>query len=197
MSKISEVNESLKEQVVELQSDRGKRNMRLMRTEVKQCADSVVISGLPESSEEDLRQLVCSIASVLKVILAPVEIVDTYRMAARNTSVASAEPLEVKNRSVLVRFSSTRPSSEFVSAMKSKKSLLLTEVCSSLPKCRVYVNAYLPSDFYNLLKKVRNKAKLLQYRYVWHKECTIFVRRVDRGKVIKIISNEDLDLLKE
>lgn len=197
VSQISEVNESLKVQVMELQSDRENLNMRLMRTEVKQCADSLVISGLPESSNEDLRQLVCLVASVLKVTLAPVEIIETFRMPSRNTSLASAESLEVKNRSVLVRFSSTRPGSEFVSAMKIKRSLLSTEVCSSLPKCRVYVNAYLPSDFYNLLKKVRNKAKLLQYRYVWHKESTIFVRRVDKGEVIKINTNEDLDLLKE
>lgn len=168
-----------------------------MKTKVKQCADSFIISGLPESSDEDLRELICSIASVLKVALSPVEISDIFRINAKSNAGTSAEPPVVGCRSVLTRFSSSKPGSEFISAMKVKKSLLSTEISSSLQKSRLYINAYLPSDFYNLLKKVRSKAKLLQYRYVWHKESTIFVRRADKEEVIKINSMEDLDLLKE
>lgn len=44
-------------------------NQRFMRNEVKQRENSLVVSGLPKSNNEDLNMLICSVATALKVTL--------------------------------------------------------------------------------------------------------------------------------
>lgn len=194
VSHISQDNVAIKEHIQVLQSEREKFDIRLRRTEIKQCEDMLVLSGLPKRDDEDLNELLCATASALSVISA-IEIVDSFRMSSKK-SVVTAESSTSKCRSVLVRFSSARPGREFISLMKNKKSLLSTEICSSFPKCRIYVNVYLPADFYHLLKEVRSRAKMLNYKYVWYKENIIFVRRADKEDAFKIYSVKDLDLIK-
>ncbi|XP_054259215.1 uncharacterized protein LOC128983961 [Macrosteles quadrilineatus] len=61
---------------------------------------------------------------------------------------------------------------------------------------RIYISENLSFYYRNLLKTAKDKAKSLNYKYIWYKYGAVRVRKEDNSKVIVIDTEEDLVKIK-
>ena len=79
--------------------------------------------------------------------------------------------------------------------MRRKRGLSVEEVFSKNIPGHIYVNELLPTDAYNLLRRVRVRAKQLSFKYVWYRDGRILVRKDQGLPPISIASEADLAAL--
>lgn len=125
---------------------------RLEHLERSTCAGDVIISGLPESSGEDLRTTVQSIDSVLNTVLDKSAILDAHRFGVAISDVS------LRPRSILVRLSSGVLRNRLIGHKHGRGVLLARDVPGLGPVAgsgRLYINEGLPPFTRRFLEETR------------------------------------------
>lgn len=148
-------------------------------------ADSIEITGIPESNETDLPKLIENVFEKLNT--QKEEILSVKRLAARQTGPS---PVLVKVRQESTRKKLVMLSRETVITAKD----LMPNITSALASDKVVIREALTPYCKSLLWHAKQELKGT-YKFIWVREGKVLVRKTDRSKVYKIRSQSDIQTL--
>ena len=151
--------------------------------------NNLEIRGIGEVAGEDIVAVFSKIVGQLEVELSPSDVDAVHRVAraARDKAVP---------RSIIVRFSSRRKRDQVLAAAAQKRrsgggSALridgISEAC--------YINDHLTPANKKLFANAKIVAKDKGYKYVWSKDCKIFIRKSDSARAIRVVGEDTLSSL--
>lgn len=140
------------------------------------------ISGIPESGNENLLQMLTVTAHKIGMELNPLDIDMVTRVGSRpKTPIASSIP-----RPIVVRFIRNNKRNEMLQAARVRRNLSTEDIDISGPASRLYFNERLTKENRKLFHDARTRAKLHNFKYCWVKNGLIFIRKEDQ-KAPKLI----------
>ncbi|CAK1589849.1 unnamed protein product [Parnassius mnemosyne] len=142
------------------------------------------IVGVPEIKDEDLTNLIISIAKQSNVTISPNDILEVNRVTPKIKQQGRPKNIIAKLKSRLLK-------DNIISG--TRKNRLTTKDLAIHGSVRpVYVNEHLTQFNKLLLKKCRETAKLKQYQYIWTKNGRIYVRKNDTSPALHISQERDV-----
>ncbi|KAK2575261.1 hypothetical protein KPH14_000957 [Odynerus spinipes] len=160
---------------------------KISRLEGDRRASELVVSGLPETPNEDLPGVFVKISTLLGAPLTTSHIARAARM--RGSPDVNRPQLD----HVILTSRASRDA--LISAKRRKRQFLASEVDESLGPRPIHINEYLPRNTWALLRLVRVVARERSYQHVWVRSGRIFVRKESGTTTISITSPEDLNKL--
>lgn len=141
------------------------------------------IAGIPRSSKEDAEEIVLDLCKSMNVKVKPEDIEACHRISPRDTA------------SIIVKFC-TRKTRDKVMAqrntLKGKKTHDLNLVLES-KSAYVYINESLTKKNKEIFSATLNFKKENHYKYIWTRNGTIYIRKSDNCKALRIRNNLDLE----
>jgi hypothetical protein len=178
--------DSLEGRIVELERD----VMRLKRENIEReqyaRINNIEISGIPESKDENLNNIFQKLSSKIEADVMPSGIVSIQRVATW-----SRDPKEKSPSKIIVKFSNRLIKNSFLMAARKRRNVLTSELGLS-GNGKIYINHHLTRENKILYKEVRELARLKQYKFVWVKDCRIYVRKIEKAPPILIQASSDL-----
>lgn len=177
-------NKQLKSSVKDLESRLSTAEDYAAKQEQWSKQQNLEIVGIPEVKDESLPKLVIKVAEYASLSLQPGDIEFAHRVRAKR-------PTSGKPRAIIVRFKERIVKDSFLSATR-KKNGFKTNVIGMDGDSSVYVNEHLTINNKQLLSKCKVKTKEHNFKYVWTKNCRIYVRKNDTSPYILISKETDL-----
>lgn len=181
LEKISQENQILKTQVSQLSS-------RLESAEQQIRSNNIEINGVPEKENENLLLILERIGEHISKSITPTIVDHVYRAS----KFSSNQP-----KSIIVKFTSRKEKDEILAAAKLKRlncrnpsgpGFGIENVSKNL-----FINEHLTSFTKSLLRNAKSAARSRNYKYVWVRNNAVFVRKDDRAKAVRILSDNDLN----
>lgn len=170
----------LESKVIELESE-------LNDIKQEKLANQIVISGIPKIPNEKLAEVLVKIGGKLEVNIKEDEIISARRMEKSATeSINYTAPILVTLRNVQLK----------TELLQKQKTLgkLITDQIQLEPKGKmIYINEFVTEHTLRLFAKTKKAALEKNYKYVWIQNARVLIRKIERGKIIKISSDLDLD----
>ncbi|KAJ8937221.1 hypothetical protein NQ318_005925 [Aromia moschata] len=180
---LKQSNENLKQQVCKLTS-------KVNELEQYSRLNNIEIQGVPVKNNENVLNIVENITKFLNVKIDPTQVEYAHRVQSQKRDNTN----NVKN--IIVRFTSRKLKDEVLSAVKTKRQAIgLTSPGLKIEGVsqRLFLNEHLTSENKLLFKEARDAAKTKKYKYVWVKNCNIYVRKTDDSRVKSIRSLDDVN----
>ncbi|KAJ8952355.1 hypothetical protein NQ318_017249 [Aromia moschata] len=180
---LKQSNENLKQQVCKLTS-------KVNELEQYSRLNNIEIQGVPVKNNENVLNIVENITKFLNVKIDPTQVEYAHRVQSQKRDNTN----NVKN--IIVRFTSRKLKYEVLSAVKTKRQAIgLTSPGLKIEGVsqRLFLNEHLTSENKLLFKEARDAAKTKKYKYVWVKNCNIYVRKTDDSRVKSIRSLDDVN----
>lgn len=179
-------NQQLKDTVTDLQRrvDEQAQYSRL---------NNIEIQGVPFKEGENVYKILEAIGMVLHCPMDELQIDTAHRVQSRNPSN--------RDGSIVARFFSRRVKDNIIasaSRLRRERRLNVGEGHSGTGikvdgiSDNIYINEHLSLKNKLLLKSAREACKISNYKYVWAKNGTVFVRKSDGSKIITIRSEDDV-----
>lgn len=147
------------------------------------------ISGIPERNNENLSKYVVDVANAVGVNISDDSIIRVNRVQPRVKTPG-------KPRNIVVQLTSLLIKDSILSGMRRKKGITTNDLGLSGESVRIYVNEHLIPFYKKLRKETKVAAEANNYKYVWVRDCKIFVRKTDISSIIYVKDVSDLKLLK-
>lgn len=147
------------------------------------------IMGLPETKGEALCDIVIKIAKYAGVNLRPEEIEFATRV----------QPLQQKTgrpKSLVVKLRSRDLKDSILSGLRKCRGIDTTNIGLNGDPRRFFVNEHLTPMNKDLFRKTKTLAAEKAYRFVWVRNCNIFLRKNEECPVLTINSEKDLRKIK-
>ncbi|KAL4706236.1 hypothetical protein ACJJTC_013779 [Scirpophaga incertulas] len=168
-------------QILEGESARQQQWARLQNIE---------IVGVPEVSSEDTQKIAQKIIEHIGVALCPGDIEFAHRVQPLRQQNAS------HSRTIIARLRHRCTKDAIIVASRKHRGLTAREVGLEGDTIKlnnkIYVNEHLTKNNKSLLKQCKSKALECKFKYVWTKNCRIFVRKGDSTPSIPITTITDL-----
>lgn len=184
LKKNKELDEKLSQ--VSKEKDEEIRALKIRSNEANQYErkNNIEIFGLEIKDNENVYNLAAKTINMFDQSVDTTDIDYAHRLPSRN-----------KNRppSILVVLKSRKKKMDLLEKVKrEKKKIPQKEIiaAASKPYEFISVSENLSGYYKNLLWSVKQKALEKNYKYVWYKNCRIFVRKTDGDKNIVIIRDE-------
>ncbi|XP_045452745.1 uncharacterized protein LOC123661849 [Melitaea cinxia] len=142
------------------------------------------VFGVIETRNENLPDLILSIAKHACVKIDSDDILEVNRITPKNN-------VQGRPRNIIVKMKSRLLKENIISGIR-KKHIMNQDLGIVGNTSRVYVNEHLTQFNKILFKKCREAANHKSYQYVWTKNGRIFVRRNDTSPVVQIKQEEDI-----
>lgn len=146
---------------------------------------NIEITGVPESKGEILSNLLVKLAGIMNINIAPSDIDNINRVEPRQ--IVPGRP-----RSIICKLRTRMLKDSLIAGIRKRRGLTSTDLGFSGTSSSIFVNEHLTVLNKNLLKTAREVAKEKGYKYVWTKNCRIFMRKNDVGPPLLIKTPEDL-----
>lgn len=212
-TKISEIEKSviiLQDQMTKMLSTNAK-----MGYEMGSC--DLVVSDFPESENENLETMILKTANCLNVLMDAKDIISVTRVPSQSNILtgpsisisqtsscatvpcipSNALPPTIRPRTIMTRLSNKFLRTNFIRAMRDRRSILSTAIDPSLPSTRFYINEHLPIETLQLLKKARSLVQNDPRKSVYIYRGIIKYRSSRDSSAIEIISEDDLRKITE
>lgn len=185
---------SLKEENKSLRSELDSYARRTRRLEEENARQqqwhrlqNIEIVGVPDTSHEDTVGVVIKIAEKIGVSLDVGEVEFAHRVRPRKTSGSTTAAIVARLRHRHVKDS-------IIAASRKHRSFKPSDIGLSGKSTNgnIFINEHLTKSNKQLLKECKLKARELEFKYVWTKNCRIYVRRNDTSPPIPIIINSDI-----
>jgi regulator of replication initiation timing len=170
---ISEENKVLKEQNIKLKNELTVVNKKINTIEQKLIGNHIEIIGVPEKTNEDCGKIVETISKTLGEIT-------SVEYAYRTRSKIQNKPGKI----VAVLYSNN--SKKTLMDLARNKKLKAKDIHTEWSNEGIYLNNVLTQTNSNLFYKTRMYAKKYNYKYVWFRDCKIFMRKDEKNKIIVI-----------
>ena len=179
----------LESEVQRLEGENGELRQRLNMMERYNRGDSLEIHNVPVSSNENVEDIVMSIANAMDVDMSLSDISTVYRMPVRRDKQGKVTPR------LYVKFT-RRCMKKLLYASRTKKKVTHDHLGLG-SSGKIYIHEHLTKSQSDLYFKTKDKVKELGYKFVWTQDMNIYVRYNERAKRILIASEDDLDNLPE
>lgn len=158
--------------------------------------NNVEISGVPKLSGENLLSTLSSISATIGFQLRDTDVDTIHRVRRFPTSTDGKHTADPRHPAIIVRFCQRRRKDELLSAVRARRTLTTVDAGLTGPATPVYINEHLTAANKLLLKRARDLKNQLNYKYVWVKECKIFMRKDDTSKTHYISNEADFNKIK-
>ncbi|XP_044763778.1 uncharacterized protein LOC123320968 [Coccinella septempunctata] len=175
-----------------LRAELDQVNRRLTDMEQMSRINNLEIVGVPEVRNENLVEIFEKITESLNCKMNASDIDDIHRVPINKNGSS-----QIKN--IVVKLHSRRNKENLLAAVKQTKSR--SKIKSNSIKVdgvsdHLYINEHLTLNNKLLFKEARETAKSKNYKYVWIKNCNIYMRKDDSSRVLQIRSHDNLLHLK-
>ncbi|KAK2578448.1 hypothetical protein KPH14_012588 [Odynerus spinipes] len=140
---------------------------------------------MPCADNDALRCTALRVASAVGLPLQDSDVTAVRFLVPR--SLARREDVPIP---ILVTLRSRDLVLKLLSAKKAKGRLLSSDLQSSSATgnrvTSIFINEALPGEFYRLLVSAKTEARKFNYKYIWHKEGIVFLRKSDGARVERI-----------
>lgn len=144
------------------------------------------IVGIPESKEENALDIVMKITDYIGADIQPNDIEFAHRVQPRHATSAA------RGRNIVVHLKQRAAKDRVLAAARKHRGLTTTDVGVGRESSKIFVNEHLTKENKMLLSSCKQKAKEINYKYIWTKNCRIYVRRNDSSPPLHIASPADL-----
>lgn len=148
---------------------------------------NVEIVGVPECKEEVTVEVARKVMSCIGVPLEPRDIEFAHRVQPRRTTSAK------RGRAIVVRLKDRAIRDKIITAARTRRNMSAVEMGFGGENGFIYINEHLTIENKALIVACKTKAKERDYKYVWTKNCRIFMRRNDTSPPMPISSMADLE----
>ena len=198
-TKIKEENVQLVARIRNLEKGDKQRAKAVDDLEQYGRRNMVEVSGIPRRAKENCEELVLELASKIGVELKAENIEACHRISPKQDAPIIVKVVSRKDASSLL--SKTAKSN----ARRISIADLVFEVPATLSQNpttnvssgKVFVNESLTSRNKNLLRVAKTKKRELDYKFLWLRNGTIYMRRNENAPVKKIAFLDDLEKLDE
>ncbi|XP_069359443.1 putative leucine-rich repeat-containing protein DDB_G0290503 [Maniola hyperantus] len=185
----SSANESMQATISQLQNQINDRDQDLLMNDVE-------ISGLQESSSENLISITCLLAKKLGVELDDRDVVTAERSGPRRTLSASDDgevrARQPRPRPIVVRLARRAVRDNLLRAARVRRGADSSGITTDAEPRRFYVNEHLTRTNRQLFYKAREESRSKNWRFVWTKGGRIYARKTVTGPVHRIRSETDI-----
>lgn len=159
-------------------------NTRLINMEQYNRNKNIEIHCIPQRQNENCHQLVLDVAKELGVPITPTDIDVAHRLSAPKNG-------ESRPPAIIAQFTS-----------RTKRDLLLQKRClivknKNIPGTslgnKIYLNENLTPYNKAFIYKARQQAKAAGIKFVWIKNCKLFIRRDSNDPAMRIYNEDDLE----
>lgn len=186
LQKITEENVELKKTVQSL-SD------RVEVLEQNTRANNLEIQGVPEKNNENLYDILGKIGDHIQCTISK-SMIDSVHRVFQQSQQSKNLP-----KPIIVKFISKQKKEEILASAKNTRSSYNNPIGPGLiidnVSKKLFINEHLTGKNKSLLMKSKNKAKEVNIKYIWVRNGTIFARKDDTSRILKISSEEDLNNL--
>ncbi|KOB73882.1 hypothetical protein OBRU01_10436 [Operophtera brumata] len=144
------------------------------------------ITGIPEDKNESTSELVLKVTKHIGVNIEPYELEFAHRVQPRRAESAA------RARSIIVRLRERVVKDRIIAAARKHRAITAKDMGIGSESNKIYVNEHLTKDSKMLLNSCKQKAKEVNYKYTWTKNCRIYVRKNETSPAIPINSSADL-----
>ncbi|KAL0880580.1 hypothetical protein ABMA27_001811 [Loxostege sticticalis] len=144
------------------------------------------IIGIPEQKDEIPTDIVRKLSEHLGATVEPSDIEFAHRVQPRRAISAT------KARPIVVRLRRRNVKDSLLAAARKYRGLTARDLGIGGEAHKIFINEHLTKDNKMLLSSCKQKSKEIGYKYVWTKNCRIFVRKSDTSPPIPIVSMADL-----
>nr|XP_022905211.1 uncharacterized protein LOC111417224 [Onthophagus taurus] len=190
INKLNDENLHLKKQVTELSG-------RVADLEQYSRRSNLEVQGVPEKDGEDLVAVVGSLSEFLGVPVSSVDVDAVHRVPHGPDAAGTVTRRLTSPKSIVIRFCSRLKRDNFLAAAKLKRR---SAPAGSPPGLairgvsdRCFINEHLTPANKVLFGRARRVAKEKNYKYVWTRNCQIFVRKSDDARPLPIRCEADVD----
>lgn len=147
---------------------------------------NIEITGIPENKEEITSDVFLKISQRIGVNVEPSDLEFAHRVQPRRAaSAARARPIIVRLRQRAVK-------DQIIAAARKYRNMTARDIGMGNDANKIYINEHLTKDSKMLLSSSKQKAKEANYKFIWTKNCRIYVRRNETSPAIPIDSSSDL-----
>lgn len=148
---------------------------------------NIEVTGIPEHKEEDTSQIVLKVAQHIGLSIEPSDIEFAHRVQPRHTTSTPRT-----SRSIVVRLRQRIIKDRIVAAARKHRNLNAGALGLGEEANRVFINEHLTKENKMLLSSCKQIAREANFKFVWTKNCRIFVRRNEVSPPILIASPSEL-----
>ncbi|XP_028178552.1 uncharacterized protein LOC114365991 [Ostrinia furnacalis] len=187
-SEVTKVN-NIGEDIRQLRNKVNDLQFELNTHQQRERLANLEITGLPQKTNEDLRDYLLKISNIAKCQLALEDIISINRVEPRSKLLDKPKVIVAKLRSTLIRDS-------IISGIRRNRGLTTVDIGLPGEPRQIYVNEHLTPLNKMLFGKAREATKKNGYRYVWVKYGKIFTRKDDTHPPVHIRTIEDISKIK-
>lgn len=178
-------------------------------------SSDLVVSGFPETFDENLTDITSKIASCLDIVMEAKDIISATRIPyptisaprtatnSAHTSTSTTGPVTAPGgqpssnwpRPFLTRLSNPFLRTSFIRAMRVKKSIIASSVNPTLPNTRFYINEHLSTGTLDLLKKARSLTRNDPNKSIYIYRGIVNYRPSKQSPATEILSENDLYII--
>ncbi|XP_047523168.1 uncharacterized protein LOC125061680 [Pieris napi] len=185
--------ECLREEVNQLKNDIQNNNSVIdeLRCQINKQQqwnrmNNLEIVGLPQTKNESTRALIKTIAKHANVVLQDEHI--EYANRVQPKQYVSGKP-----KTIVVRLKSRDIKDEILSGLRRRRGIQTLDIGLSGESKKFFVNEHLTPENKQLLKEAKALAAKKGFKFVWVRNCCIFLRRNEESPVITINFRRDLE----
>lgn len=190
MAVILDENKQLRQELCDIKNRTKMIEDGQARQEQWARAQNIEVIGVPETKDESAVELIIKVAAQTGVKLQSSEIEFAHRVQPRRPASAGA------SRAIVARFRQRSTKDAVVAASRKHRNITSKELGMGGEIKKIYVNEHLTKENKQLLKLCKEKSSQYHYKYVWTKNCRIYMRKTDTSPPFPILSLQDLDKIK-
>ncbi|KAF9420854.1 hypothetical protein HW555_003040 [Spodoptera exigua] len=158
-----------------------------MEQQARNC--NAEICNVPEKRGENLLNIIEMVGSAVRFPICQKDIVSIHR-------VQHATQQGNKPKNIVVKFASRILRDNLISAYRLTKTLKAEQIGLPGSSATIYINEHLTLKNKQLFRKTREVAASHNYKYVWIKNSTILVRKMDGTSTFAIRTEDDVRKIK-
>lgn len=148
-------------------------------------SSNLEIVGLPETPNESAAEIVVKIAAHVGIQLQRTQIESAHRVQPMRKIEGRPKPIVVKLQTRLLK-------DQIISGLRKTKGITTRDLGLGGTGRRFFVNEHLTPENKQLLNATKLRAKDKSYKFVWVRNCNIFLRKNEESPVIVVGSIKDL-----
>uniref|UniRef100_A0A8D9BAT8 Uncharacterized protein n=1 Tax=Cacopsylla melanoneura TaxID=428564 RepID=A0A8D9BAT8_9HEMI len=148
---------------------------------------NVEISDVPVVKGEDITEIIMKIGRTLGIQHPENDFQLGHRVPTKN-------PKKIKP--IIVRMTDTKARDKWIKLSKEKQ-VTTQQIGINAPTRKIYIQCHLTPHFKNILHKTKEWSKDHQYKFVWVRDCQIFLKRDGEAssKTFRIKDLDDLQMV--
>jgi archaellum component FlaC len=184
---LKDENKRLKEDVTACSARITELELENRKQQQWQRLQNLELVNIPENREENLLNIVVKTVNHVGAAIQPIDIEFAHRVQPRRAVSAS------RARPIIVRFKQRSVKDRVIAAARKQRNMSTRDIGFGGDESRIYINEHLIKENKMLLGSCRQKARDSGYKYVWTKNCRIYVRKNDTSTPFPIDSLSDLE----